>query len=142
MSEVIGNYGSEVGYQHQDLVQQAEEGLIKPSHAYVQLRALKSEIDEGLKAVESLVVDELTKLNDKEELVALGHKISHMKGRTSFAYKECDKWEEVNSERKRIEGLIKVATQQNAEIVDKETGEIIEPVTIKNGKGYLKMERA
>lgn len=139
---MYGNYSNDTGYQHQDLALQAEQGLIKPSEAFVRLRALKSEIEDSLKSVESLVVDELTLLDDKEDLISLGFKITHMKGRSTFNFKECDKWNEINNERKRVEGLVKVATQQNAEIIDKETGELIEPVTIKNGKGFLKMEVA
>jgi hypothetical protein len=139
---MYGNYSKDVGYQHEDLVLQAENGIIKAGVAYVQLRALKSEIEESLKKVEPLVIDELTMLNDKDDLCALGFKISHMKGRTTFNYKECTKWNEINDERKRVEELVKVATRQNAEIIDKETGEIIEPVSLKNGKGFLKMEKA
>lgn len=141
MNDIHGDYSPDVGYQHQDLVLQAQNGIIKASEAFVQLRAVKSEIEDSIKEVEPLVIDELTLLHDKEDLISLGFKITHMKGRTSFNYKESSMWNNTDNERKRIEKLIKVATQQNAEIIDKETGEIIEPVSIKNGKGYLKMEK-
>ena len=141
MNDIHGDYSQDVGYQHQDLVQQAHNGVIKASKVFVQLRAIKSEIEESIKQIEPLVIDELTFLDDKEDLISLGFKITHMKGGTSFNYKECPMWNDTDNERKRIEKLIKVATQQNAEITDKETGEIIEPVSIKNGKGYLKMEK-
>lgn len=161
MNDIHGDYSQDIGYQqadiadivdawtyrdytryqHQDLVLQAKNGIIKASDTFVQLRAMKSEIEESIKEIEPLVIDELTFLDDKEKLISLGFKITHIKGRTSFNYKECPMWNDTDNERKRIEKLVKVATQQNAEITDKETGEIIEPVSIENGKGYLKMEK-
>ena len=143
VDKMNGDYSQEVGFE-QDPAQiklQVERGEIKASYGYVLLRSIESIIKEIIKDVEQEVVGELTLLDDKEDLVALGHKISHIKGRTSFSFKESPIWKDVNSEKKRVENLIKVATTKNVEVVDKITGEIIEPVTLKHGKGFFKMEK-
>lgn len=146
MSEIQGNYNSDVGLQKEptpsEIHNDCMEGIIKASKAYVLLRNHQTELDKYIKEVESLLVDEITHLDDKESLISLGYKIRHMKGRATFDFKSSSKWIELNNERKRVESLIKVATKENSEIVDKETGEIIEPVHIKHGKGFFKMEKA
>ena len=36
MKDIHGDYSPDVGYQHQDLVQQAQNGIIKTSDVFVQ----------------------------------------------------------------------------------------------------------
>lgn len=124
------------------IINDVELGELKPSKAYVMLRALKSEIDEAIKKVEAELVGEITYLSNQEDLVVDGYKITHMQGRKSYNYKGCSVWREVDEERKRIERIIKLATNDSVSIVDNHTGEIIEPVEVKHGSGYIKMERA
>ncbi len=146
MSEIQGNYNLDVGLQKEltpkDIHNDCIEGFMKASKAYVLLRNHQTEINKYIKEIESLLVDEITHLDDKESLISLGYKIRHMKGRATYDFNSSSKWIELNNERKRLESLIKVATKENSEIVDKETGEIIEPVQIKHGKGFFKMEKA
>jgi len=124
-----------------NLIKKVEEGNLKASNAYVILRALKSEIEYAIKQIESQIIDELTYLDSKEALVVNGYKITHVAGRASYDYKESSMWKEADTEKKRIERLIKVATKDGVSIVDQHTGEIIEPVKIKQGNGYIKMEQ-
>ena len=124
-----------------NLIKKVEEGQLKASNAYVTLRALKSEIEYAIKQIESQIIDELTYLDSKEALVVNGYKITHVAGRSSYDYKESSMWKEADTEKKRIERLIKVATKDGVSIVDQHTGEIIEPVKIKQGNGYIKMEQ-
>jgi hypothetical protein len=124
-----------------NLIKKVEEGNLKASNAYVILRALKSEIEYAIKQIESQIIDELTYLDSKEALVVNGYKITHVAGRSSYDYKESSMWKEADTEKKRIERLIKVATKDGVSIVDQHTGEIIEPVKIKQGNGYIKMEQ-
>lgn len=144
-------FGDYEGFQFEqnkadELVTRFKEGHIKGSRAYVELRALKDGLveifDNAIKEVESGVVDELTQLNDKEELIVLGNKLSHVKGRSNYQYKQCPMYADADKEVRRIRELIKTATNNGVEIMDKETGEIIEPVEVKQGKGYLKLEKA
>jgi hypothetical protein len=124
-----------------NLIKKVEGGQLKASNAYVTLRALKSEIEYAIKQIESQIIDELTYLDSKEALVVNGYKITHVAGRSSYDYKESSMWKEADTEKKRIERLIKVATKDGVSIVDQHTGEIIEPVKIKQGNGYIKMEQ-
>ena len=125
-----------------NLIQKVQNGHLKASNAYVTLRALKSEIEHAIKQIEGQIVDELTYLNDREDLIVSGFKLSHVAGRTSYEYKQNSMWKDADTEKKRIERLIKVATKDGVSIVDDATGEIIEPVQMKQGNGYIKMERS
>lgn len=124
------------------IISDVELGEMKPSKAYVMLRALKSEIDEAMKKVEAELVSELTYLSNHEDLIVDGYKITHMQGRKSYDYKGCSLWREADAERKRIERIIKLATNDGVSVVDNHTGEIIEPVELKHGSGFIKMEHA
>jgi len=145
MSEVQGNYGQETGQQEpkewERLKQEVIEGLTKPSKAYVLLRAMESEIAEIKKEVETELVGEILS-NGKEPTTYGGFEVKHMNGRSAYVYKECPMWVDADTERKRVQGLVQAATTQGVEIIDKETGEVIEPVNMSTGKGYLKMEKA
>lgn len=145
MSEVQGNYGQEVGLQEpkqwERIHHQVIEGLIKPSKAYVELRAMESEIAEIKKVVETELVTEILS-NGQEPTTYGGFEIKHMNGRSSYNYKECSMWADADNERKRVQALVQMATQEGVEITDQETGEVIEPVTVKQGNGFIKMEKA
>ena len=124
-----------------NLIKKVEGGQLKASNAYVTLRALKSEIEYAIKQIESQIIDELTYLDSKEALVVNGYKITHVAGRSSYDYKESFMWKEADTEKKRIERLLKVSITDGVSIVDQHTGEVIEPVQIKQGNGYIKMEQ-
>ena len=124
-----------------NLIKKVEGGQLKASNAYVLLRSLKSEIEYAIKQIEGQLIEEITYLDDKEPLIIDGNKITHMAGRTSYDFKSSSMWKEADAEKRRIEKLIKVATKDKVSIVDQHTGEIIEPVEIKQGNGYIKMEK-
>ena len=124
-----------------ELLEQYQEGNIKASKAYVQLRAIKSELDDVIKDIETGLVDEITMMGN-EDLVVDGFKISHMKGRTSLDYKVSDVWNEYKESLKLVEEKLKQATKLKVDIVDPESGEVYEPLPVRHGKGFIKMERA
>src|SRR5690554_6525755 len=123
-----------------DIKADYELGHMKASKAYVKLRAIKSEIEDIIKEIEGGVVDELTGLS--EDLIVDGNKISHVNGRATYQFKQSYVWNEHKEALKKVEEKLKQATKLKAEIVDQETGEIFEPVEIKQGNAYLKLERA
>lgn len=126
---------------HYELLNSYQDGNLKASKAYIQLRALKSELEDVIKEVENGLVDEITRMGN-EDLVVDGYKISHMKGRTSLDYKASDVWNEYQASLKAVEEKLKQATKLKVDIVDPESGEVYEPVPVRYGKGYIKMERA
>jgi len=126
---------------HYQLLTDYQEGNIKASKAYIQLRAIKSELEEVIKEVEDGLVDEITRMGN-EDLVVDGFKISHMKGRESLDYKASDVWNEYKESLKLVEEKLKQATKLKVDIVDPESGEVYEPLPTKYGAGFIKMERA
>jgi hypothetical protein len=124
-----------------DILKQYNDGDMKPSKAYVQLRAIKSELEDIIKQVEDGLVDEITRMGN-EDLIVDGFKISHMKGRQSLDYKVSDVWKEYKESLKLVEEKLKQATKLQSDIVDVKTGEVYEPLPTKYGAGYFKMERA
>lgn len=126
---------------HYELLNSYQEGDIKASKAYIQLRALKSELEEVIKEVEDGLVDEITRMGN-EDLVVDGYKISHMKGRESLDYKASDVYNQYSNYLKEVQEKLKQATKLKVDIVDPETGEVYEPLPTKYGAGFIKMERA
>lgn len=125
-----------------NVLRQYQDGEMKASKAYVQLRTIKSELDDVIKEIEQGIVDEITMLGRGEDLVVDGFKISHMQGRTSLDYKVSPVWNEYKESLKNVEEKLKQATKLKVDIVDPESGEVYEPVPVRMGKGYIKMERA
>jgi hypothetical protein len=123
-----------------EILKQYNDGDMKPSKAYVQLRAIKSELEDIIKQVEEGLVDEITRMGT-EDLVD-GFKISHMKGRESLDYKASDVYNQYSASLKEVQEKLKQATKLKVDIVDPETGEVYEPLPTKYGAGFIKMERA
>lgn len=126
---------------HLDILKKYNDGDMKPSKAYVQLRAIKSELEDIIKQVEDGLVDEITRMGN-EDLVVDGYKISHMKGREILDYKASALWNEYKDLLKKVEQKHKQATKLKVDVVDVKTGEVYEPLPIKYGAGFIKMERA
>ena len=125
---------------HETLMEQWKEGYVPASQVYVALRKLKDDIDSALKQLEDSVMDELVRMNNYEDLIVYGKKIVEVQGRTTYEFKENSMWNDAYNQQKRIERIIKTATNDGVSIYDNETGEVIEPVTKKQGKSYLKIE--
>lgn len=124
-----------------DIVEKVKNGEMKPSNAYVGLRKMKDQIDSLIKSIEDDVMDELIKYNRHEDLVVDDVKIVQVAGRTMYDFKDSHTWNDINEQKKRIERMIKTATKDGVQIIDDETGEMYEPVPVKNAKSYLKIER-
>lgn len=125
---------------HETLMEQWKEGHVPASQVYVTLRKLKDDIDSALKQLEDSVMDELVRMNNYEDLIVYGKKIVEVQGRTTYEFKESPMWNDAYNQQKRIERIIKTATNDGVSIYDNETGEVIEPVTKRQGKSYLKIE--
>lgn len=124
-----------------DIAEQVKNGEMKPSNAYVGLRKLKDQIDSVIKSIEDDVMDELMHYNRHEDLVVGNVKIVQVAGRAMYDFKDSHTWNDINEQKKRIERMIKTATKDGVQIIDDETGEMYEPVPVKNAKSYLKIER-
>jgi dGTP triphosphohydrolase len=124
-----------------DIVEKVRNGEMKPSNAYIGLRKLRDQIDYVIKSIEDEVMDELMLYSRHEDLIVDDRKIVHVSGRTTYDFKDSHTWNDINEQKKRIERMIKTATKDGVQIIDDETGEMYEPVPVKNSKSYLKIER-
>ncbi len=124
-----------------DIAEKVRNGEMKPSNAYVGLRKLRDQIDYVIKSIEDEVMDELMLYSRHDDLIVDDRKIVHVAGRTTYDFKDSHTWNDINEQKKRIERMIKTATKDGVQIIDDETGEMYEPVPVKNSKSYLKIER-
>ena len=122
------------------IISQYQEGHIKASIAYFNLRVLKSEIEDAIKSIENDLLEEIIRMGP-EDLIVQGHKISHVPGRVTYEYKTNHAWKQIYDNLKNVEQKLKQATKLGVEIIDPDTGELYEAVEKKEGKGYLKLEQ-
>lgn len=125
-----------------NIIQSVKEGETKASKAYVKLRALKNEIEYSIKEIESELLDEITQLDAKEDLIVDGYKISHVAGRVTYNFKDSEVWLKQKESLKLVEEKLKQATKLGVDLVEPETGEVYEPITKRQGSGYIKMEQS
>lgn len=122
------------------ILSQYQEGHIKASIAYFNLRLLKSEVEDAIKSLEDDLLEEIIRMGP-EDLIVEGHKISHVPGRVTFNYKTSATWNQKYDSLKKVEEKLKQATKLGVEIIDPDTGELYEAVEKKEGKGYIKLEQ-
>lgn len=116
-------------------------GEVAPLDAYIKLRAIKEAVDAAIKTMESDAIDEVRGSGGDGKLHNVGFRVQGGHEMYDFSadsyWKRCDEaiklWTE---ERKKREGFLKSLTK---EMVDPDTGEIVEPATI---KGYTKVNLA
>lgn len=123
-----------------EILKQYNEGHIKASVAYFNLRMIKSQVEDAIKDIENDLLDEIIMMGP-EDLIVEGHKISHVPGRVTFDYKSSPTWNEYRDKLKKVEEKLKQATKLGVEIVDPDSGEVYEAVEKKEGKGYIKLEQ-
>lgn len=123
-----------------EILSQYQEGHIKASIAYFNLRLLKSELEDAIKSIEDDLLEEIIRMGP-EDLIVEGHRISHVPGRVTFNYKTSATWNQKYDSLKKVEEKLKQATKLGVEIIDPDTGELYEAVERKEGKGYIKLEQ-
>jgi len=123
-----------------EILSQYQEGHIKASIAYFNLRIIRSEVEDAIKAIENDLLEEIIRMGP-EDLIVEGHKISHVPGRVTFNYKTSDTWNQKYDSLKKVEEKLKQATKLGVEIIDPDTGELYEAIEKKEGKGYIKLEQ-
>jgi len=113
-------------------------GEISALHAYTELYQAKKEIDEQLEAIKDLAVDERN-LYGKESPIINGFQIEKSPGRKVWDYTGVSSWTSLKDKMKQIEKHAQAVAVQGVEIIDNETGEIIEPAKISYAKDTLRL---
>ena len=123
---------------HRKLQQQAEDGEIAPLKAYLQLR---KDIDDRMKSLEilkDLSTTEFYQVYGGKDVTIYGATVTkHQGGR--YDYKHIPRWVAAKSKLDAIEDeaqqAYKAATDKmGGQMMDEETGEIIEPAVYKANK--------
>lgn len=112
-----------------------EEGLESSFEVYKYIFRLKEVVEKAKKRLESQAIDEASQYN-RTELKDLGFEIGYTA--KQYKYKEDGEIQRLEQELKERKKVIKLATDNGKEILDKETGEIIEPVEFSASRAYLK----
>lgn len=107
------------------------EGETDPLEAYAFLNRVEKAAEPLKKAVkEEAIAKALEYGSDKEPFQYKGSEFRFQKGRSIYSFKHIESWSKLEENKKRIEELAKLAAKNNAEVVDKETGELIAPAHV------------
>lgn len=115
---------------------QIENGEIDPVSGYIQLKKIEKALDEAKEYAYAEAAKKLGIMNKLElENLPFGAK-GRESGRTTYEYSQNEKYSVAQSEAKRLEKLIKIATDNQSAITDPETGEQIYGVPFKKTVTY------
>ena len=102
-----------------EIADKAIEGHVDPLIAYAELKAYKQEIEEALKELEPIALEESEKYGKSFELH--GIKFERRNGATRYDFKHIEKWQNLNTQLKNFEKTSKqalAASKQGAYYVD------------------------
>ena len=110
------------------LQNQLQEGEIDPFTFYIELKETLSELEKLETKIKIMILNN-SRMGEREEI---GNYVFLRSKRTNYNFEHSSTWGLYYSRLKNIEKLMKQAAQnQGTEILDKETGEIIEPAVPK-----------
>lgn len=112
-------------------------GEISAIDAYIELYEAKRLIDEQLEEVKSLAIMERERYG-KESPVRNGYMVELVPGRKQWNYKGVSAWNTVKARLTEIEKMAQMASN-GAEVIDKESGEVIEPAELTFTKDTLRL---
>ena len=94
-------------YHFKDIAEKAIEGHTDPLIAYAELKAYKMELDQAIKDLEPVAIDESEKYGKSFELH--GIKFERRNGATRYDFKHIEEWQKMNTEIKNCEKSSKQA---------------------------------
>ena len=106
-------------YYFREIADKAIDGHSDPLIAYAELKAYKQEIEEALKELEPIALEESEKYGKSFELH--GIKFERRNGATRYDFKHIAKWQNLNTQLKNFEKSSKqalAASKQGAHYVD------------------------
>ena len=110
-----------------DMIENGEE-----TKGYALLKEMEKQIAEAIKKAQPTVFAYLSRYG-KGELEEMGYR-SVM--RTTYQYSDNLYWQKIETEKKELEKLLKMATDKQKPFVHPDTGEVLEPVTPKYSESY------
>lgn len=113
-------------------------GEMSAIDAYIELYEAKKQIEEQLSEIKELALLERERYG-KEAIRRKGYEIEIARGRAMWDYKEVSIWASLKARMKDVEKMAQQVAAKNVEIIDTETGEVIEPATCKYTADTLRL---
>lgn len=121
------------------LTESVQSGDIEAYKAYADLYALSKVIASAMDNIKDDAVEELAR--EKQGIAVYGMKLTAKSGNRRFSYKHIPQWLAKNAELHRIQEMAKTAlNNRKAVLIDKDTGEVIDPAKETYNKSTVNVE--
>jgi hypothetical protein len=107
----------------------ADCGLADPLEVFIQLKQIEKSLEAALTSIRESAIKEAAKYPEKT-FSYKGAEVTKKSGSARYDYKHISGWAKLESDRKRIEDLAKLAASKSVQVTDELTGEIIEPARV------------
>jgi len=136
MSQELQNTQEQIGNFFSIILQKVEAGEIEPTNAYIFLKKLEKAFDDCKEKIYEQAKVQLD-LYSQNELESLPYGASAKRiDRTTYEYKDNERYASIQKQLKSLEEIIKVATKNNTAVTDPETWEQIYAVPCKTTSIY------
>jgi hypothetical protein len=115
-----------------------EQGEISAIDAYIELYEQKKHIEQQLADIKELAVLERERYG-KEAITRRGYEVEIARGRALWKYDHVSAWASLKSRMKDIEKMSQAVATKGVEIVDTDSGEIIEPAKVSYSADTLRL---
>jgi hypothetical protein len=112
-------------------------GEVSALDAYIELYEAKKLIEEQLDEIRDLAIQERERYG-KESPMRNGYLVELAPGRKSWNYKGVSAWNSVKARLTEIEKMAQMS-YNGAEVIDKESGEVVEPAELSFTKDSIKL---
>jgi hypothetical protein len=112
-------------------------GEVSALDAYIELYEAKKLIEEQLDEIRDLAIQERERYG-KESPMRNGYLVELALGRKSWNYKGVSAWNSVKARLTEIEKMAQMS-YNGAEVIDKESGEVVEPAELSFTKDSIKL---
>lgn len=115
-----------------------ERGEISAIDAYIELYEQKKALEEQIEHIKELAILERERYG-KEQIKRKGYEVELMSGRKVWSYKGVSTWESLKDRMKDVEKMAQHVATKGVEIIDVETGEVIQPASLSFTRDSIKL---
>jgi hypothetical protein len=113
-----------------ELIEQVANGETDALKAYIELKGLSDTITQVMKEIKREAVIEADRYDGKT-FQAFGATIEKRSGGGVWSFKHLPDWNDANQKKKDVEEMHKQAFKITGDVIDPETGEIMQPAEFK-----------
>lgn len=126
----------------ENLALDVAEGVADPLEVYATIQSIRKVADPLEKSVKAEAIDKALEHNgEKEPFNYKGFTFTYRKGAKRYDYNHISAWKTAKESLSDIEALAKKGAEKNMEMVNPETGEVIEPAHMKFNADSLSVSR-